>query len=76
MLDVGSGTGYPALLSAQVVGPDGHVVGIDLAERMLAVAGRKATKNSDSPTSNSGRAMQGSYPSRTTGLTPSPRDFV
>lgn len=44
VLDVGSGTGYPALLSAQVVGPDGHVVGIDLAERMLAVAGRKATK--------------------------------
>ena len=27
VLDVGSGTGYPALLSAQVVGPDGHVVG-------------------------------------------------
>ena len=44
VLDVGSGTGYPALLAAQVVGPDGHVVGIDLAERMLAVAGRKATK--------------------------------
>ncbi len=43
VLDVGSGTGYPALLAAQVVGPDGHVVGIDLAERMLAVAGRKAT---------------------------------
>ena len=44
VLDLGSGTGYPALLAAQVVGPDGHVVGIDLAERMLAVAGRKATK--------------------------------
>jgi ubiquinone/menaquinone biosynthesis C-methylase UbiE len=43
VLDVGSGTGYPALLAAQVVGPEGHVVGIDLAERMLAVAGRKAT---------------------------------
>ena len=42
-MDLGSGTGYPALLAAQVVGPDGHVVGIDLAERMLAVAGRKAT---------------------------------
>ncbi|MGH7257242.1 MAG: class I SAM-dependent methyltransferase, partial [Nitrospiraceae bacterium] len=44
VLDVGSGTGYPALLAAQVVGSDGQVVGIDLAERMLAVAGRKATK--------------------------------
>ncbi len=42
VLDLGSGTGYPALLVAQVVGPSGSVVGIDLAERMLAVAERKA----------------------------------
>ena len=42
VLDVGSGTGYPALLAGQVVGSDGSVVGIDLAESMLAVATRKA----------------------------------
>lgn len=41
-LDLGSGTGYPALLAAQTVGANGSVVGIDLAEQMLAVAGRKA----------------------------------
>ena len=44
VLDLGSGTGYPALLAAQVVGPTGRVFGIDLAERMLAAAGRKAEK--------------------------------
>ena len=42
VLDLGSGTGYPALLAAQVVGPQGSVIGIDLAEAMLAAAGRKA----------------------------------
>ena len=42
VLDVGSRTGYPALLAAEVVGPEGSVVGIDLAESMLAVATRKA----------------------------------
>ena len=42
VLDLGSGTGYPALLAAQTVGTHGHVVGIDLAEQMLAAAGRKA----------------------------------
>ncbi|MBI4002037.1 MAG: methyltransferase domain-containing protein [Nitrospira defluvii] len=42
VLDLGSGTGYPALLGAQTVGPRGSVIVIDLAEQMLAVAGRKA----------------------------------
>lgn len=42
VLDLGSGTGYPALLAAQVVGPQGRVVGIDLADDMLAAARRKA----------------------------------
>jgi enediyne biosynthesis protein CalE5 len=42
VLDLGSGTGYPALLDAQVVGPAGRVVGVDLAEQMLAVAEGKA----------------------------------
>jgi ubiquinone/menaquinone biosynthesis C-methylase UbiE len=44
VLDLGSGTGYPAVLAAQVVGPQGHVVGIDLADDMLAAAKRKATR--------------------------------
>ncbi len=42
VLDLGSGTGYPALLAGEVVGAEGSVVGIDLAESMLAVATRKA----------------------------------
>jgi len=48
LLDLGSGTGYPALLGAQTVGSSGSVIGLDLAEQMLAeqmlaVARRKAT---------------------------------
>jgi ubiquinone/menaquinone biosynthesis C-methylase UbiE len=43
MLDLGSGTGYPAILGAQTVGPTGQVIGMDLAEQMLAAARRKAT---------------------------------
>jgi ubiquinone/menaquinone biosynthesis C-methylase UbiE len=43
VLDLGSGTGYPALLAAQTVGPGGSVLGIDLAERMLDAARRKAS---------------------------------
>ncbi len=43
VLDLGSGTGYPALLAAQTVGPSGSVIGIDLADRMLDVARRKAS---------------------------------
>jgi ubiquinone/menaquinone biosynthesis C-methylase UbiE len=43
VLDLGSGTGYPALLDARTVGPNGSVVGLDLAEQMLDVARRKAT---------------------------------
>ena len=44
VLDLGSGTGYPALLGAQTVGPSGSVVGMDLAEQMLAAADRKAKR--------------------------------
>jgi enediyne biosynthesis protein CalE5 len=44
VVDLGSGTGYPALLSAQAVGPTGSVIGIDLAADMLAVAERKAKR--------------------------------
>ncbi|TKB72708.1 MAG: methyltransferase domain-containing protein [Nitrospira sp.] len=44
VLDLGSGTGYPALLGAQTVGPSGSVTGLDLAADMLAAAGRKAKR--------------------------------
>ncbi|MBH0179994.1 MAG: methyltransferase domain-containing protein [Nitrospira sp.] len=44
VLDLGSGTGYPALLAAQAVGLGGSVHGIDLAEQMLDAARRKATR--------------------------------
>ncbi|MCP9441761.1 MAG: methyltransferase domain-containing protein [Nitrospira sp.] len=44
VLDLGSGTGYPALLAAQTVGPSGSVIGIDLAEQMVAAAERKAKR--------------------------------
>ncbi|ULA64571.1 MAG: Methyltransferase domain-containing protein [Nitrospira sp.] len=44
VLDLGSGTGYPALLGAQVVEKSGRVTGMDLAEQMLAAAERKAVR--------------------------------
>ncbi|HSC55604.1 MAG TPA: methyltransferase domain-containing protein, partial [Nitrospira sp.] len=44
VLDLGSGTGYPALLAAQTVGPTGSVIGLDVAADMLAVAERKAKR--------------------------------
>ncbi|MEQ1794460.1 MAG: methyltransferase domain-containing protein [Nitrospira sp.] len=44
VLDLGSGTGYPALLDAQTVGTTGSVIGMDLAEQMLAAAERKAKR--------------------------------
>jgi ubiquinone/menaquinone biosynthesis C-methylase UbiE len=44
VLDLGSGTGYPALLGAQTVGQSGSIIGMDLAKDMLAVAERKANK--------------------------------
>jgi len=44
VVDVGSGTGYPALLAAQAVGPHGRVQGFDLAEAMLDRARCKAQR--------------------------------
>lgn len=43
VLDLGSGTGYPAILAAQTVRPTGNVIGIDLADQMLDAARRKAS---------------------------------
>jgi ubiquinone/menaquinone biosynthesis C-methylase UbiE len=42
VLDVGCGTGASALPAAEGVGPSGGVVGVDLADRLLAVARAKA----------------------------------
>ena len=44
VLDLGSGTGYPSVLAAQAVGPEGSITGLDLSDAMLAAARRKAAK--------------------------------
>ncbi|MGK7344184.1 MAG: class I SAM-dependent methyltransferase [Candidatus Nitrospinota bacterium M3_3B_026] len=41
VLDLGSGTGNPAILAARRVGANGKVTGLDLSERMLSVAREK-----------------------------------
>lgn len=42
VLDLGSGTGYPAIVAADAVGNEGEVLGLDLSEAMLDRAKRKA----------------------------------
>lgn len=42
VLDVACGPGPSALLAAERVGPSGRVVGVDIAEQMLAIARRHA----------------------------------
>jgi len=44
VLDVGTGTGEPALTVAGVIGPDGRVFGVDPVPAMLAAARRAADK--------------------------------
>lgn len=34
VLDIGSGAGFDSILAAQMVGPDGHVVGVDMTPEM------------------------------------------
>ena len=41
VLDLGTGTGAVAECAAQIVGPQGHVVGVDISPNMLAVAQRR-----------------------------------
>src|ERR1700759_1643618 len=42
VLDVGCGSGASAIPAAQAVGPSGHVVGVDLADRLLDRAREKS----------------------------------
>jgi 2-polyprenyl-3-methyl-5-hydroxy-6-metoxy-1,4-benzoquinol methylase len=44
VLDVGCGTGASALPAAEAVGPDGTVLGVDLAEKLLEQARAKAAQ--------------------------------
>ena len=44
VLDLGSGTGKICFIAAQVVGPKGSVIGIDMTPEMLAVAREAAPK--------------------------------
>lgn len=41
VLDIGSGSGFDSILAAQMVGPTGHVIGVDMTPEMRA----KATAN-------------------------------
>ena len=42
VLDLGSGAGKICFIAAQIVGPSGKVIGIDMTDEMLAVARRNA----------------------------------
>src|SRR5438034_4765906 len=42
VLDLGSGTGKICFLAAQIVGPQGKVIGVDMTDEMLEVARRNA----------------------------------
>ena len=42
LLDLGSGTGKICFIAAQVVGPEGRVIGVDMTDAMLEVARRNA----------------------------------
>lgn len=44
VLDVCSGSGASAIPAAEKVGPDGHVLGVDLAENLLQLADAKARR--------------------------------
>lgn len=43
VLDLGTGPGEPALTIAREVGPQGHVTGVDLSEKMVSIATQVAS---------------------------------
>ena len=42
VLDLGSGTGKICFIAAQIVGPEGRIIGVDMTDEMLEVARRNA----------------------------------
>jgi SAM-dependent methyltransferase len=44
VLDLGSGAGFDAFLAARQVGPEGHVIGVDMTPEMIAKARANAAK--------------------------------
>ena len=42
VLDIGSGAGFDSILAAQMVGPEGHVIGVDMTAEMRAKANSNA----------------------------------
>src|SRR5262249_17299400 len=42
VVDLGSGTGKICFIAAQIVGPNGKVIGVDMTDEMLEVARRNA----------------------------------
>jgi arsenite methyltransferase len=42
VLDLGSGTGKICFIAAQIVGPEGKIIGVDMTDEMLEVARRNA----------------------------------
>jgi SAM-dependent methyltransferase len=44
VVDLGSGAGFDCLLAAKQVGPDGHVIGVDMTHEMLKRARDNASK--------------------------------
>ena len=44
LIDLGSGAGFDCFLAAKQVGPEGHVIGVDMTHEMLAKARDNATR--------------------------------
>jgi arsenite methyltransferase len=44
IVDVGSGAGFDSLIAAKMVGPSGHVIGVDMTPAMLAMAWKSASE--------------------------------
>ncbi|MDP9434550.1 MAG: methyltransferase domain-containing protein [Actinomycetota bacterium] len=44
VVDIGSGAGLDALIAARLVGPDGHVTGVDMTDEMLIKARANARR--------------------------------
>jgi arsenite methyltransferase len=44
VLDLGSGGGFDCFLAANAIGPEGHVIGVDMTEEMIATARANAGK--------------------------------